>query len=250
MKRLRLNGRGEWERINEPDFMPSISLFIPVHNEEKTIRKNIERIKKSLENTKLPYEIIVVDDGSTDNTQKEIGKSNTSIVYVYFSRASRRENLANSFKFARGEIIIFTDADLSVNPNNLKRLVMEIMGGKDIAIGSRNMGIKAKRGIFRQTTSWIYNKTVALLFNSKIKDHQCGFKAFRKNAVSYLVEKIGYDSTHQRGWFWDAEMLIEAQKTGYKIEEFPVAWKEGAKSEFNFFREIKLIPYLLKKVIS
>ena len=77
-------------------------------------------------------------------------------------------------------------------------------------------------------------------------DHQCGFKAFKKSVLMDLVKSAGYDSTFKRGWFWDAEILIRARRTGYKIVEIPVTWKSGDKSSFNFKNELRMIPYMLK----
>jgi hypothetical protein len=83
------------------------------------------------------------------------------------------------------------------------------------------------------------------LLRSRILDHQCGFKAFKRDVFHSLAVSAGYDGSHKRGWFWDAEILIRAQREGYKIREVPVRWTAAKKSSFNFTRELKVIPYML-----
>jgi hypothetical protein len=83
-----------------------------------------------------------------------------------------------------------------------------------------------------------------IYFHSKIKDHQCGFKAFKKEKLLQLLDEMGYEKT--RGWFWDVELLVRAQRKGYSIDEFPVEWKEGKLSSFNIQRELRMLPYVLK----
>ncbi len=228
-----------------------ISLFIPIYNEEKVIRDNISKLFNSMDKLNKDFEIIIVDDNSSDNSQKickEITKKNKKIRYIrYNSGPSRRENLSLSFKKARGNILAFIDADLSVDLSYTKKLFDEVEKGADISIGSRYVkGSYIKRTFLRTFISSLYNAFIRIYFNSCILDHQCGFKAFKKEVILDLVEDLGYDRTFVRGWFWDAEMLIRAQKKQYKIIEFPVVWKHGQKSEFEFKRELKLIPYMLK----
>lgn len=202
------------------------------------------------------YELTIVDDNSSDNSAeicKQLSRKNNRIRCLsYHNGPSRRENLARSFKDARGDIIAFMDADLSVDLVYLKRLFDEIEKGADISMGSRYAkGSYIKRTFLRKFVSYFYNLAIRLYFNSYVLDHQCGFKAFKKDVILELVNDMGYDKKFIRGWLWDAEMLIRAQRKSYKIMEFPIKWKHGQKSEFNFKRELKLIPYMirLKKVI-
>ena len=84
-----------------------------------------------------------------------------------------------------------------------------------------------------------------LYYNSKISDYECGFKAFKRPAILDLVKDAGYDKTKKRGVFWDAEILMRAEKKKYSLKEIPIDWTEGAKSELNFKREVQMLPYMM-----
>jgi len=224
-----------------------VSIFVPVFNEEKILRENILKLEDEAKKITLDYEIFIVDDNSSDKSP-QISKEFISkkIKYLRFENGpSRRENLGEAMKKANKEIIVFIDVDLSADLKHLRELI-ENIGKYDISIGSRYMGIRAKRTFFRRSISIIYNFSQKVLFNSKIQDHQCGFKAFKKDVILDLIKDAGYENKFIRGWFWDAEILIRAQKKGYSIKEFPVEWERGEDSSFQFKREIKMILYWFK----
>jgi len=127
----------------------------------------------------------------------------------------------------------------------VNELVEHVNRGSDIAIGSRYKGLRPERTWFRRCVSRLYNKFMKVYFGSNLCDHQCGFKAFRKETLFSLLQDMGYDRSLSRGWFWDAELLIRAQRKGLKITEFPVIWRFGEKSSFRILREMKMIPYVL-----
>jgi len=101
--------------------------------------------------------------------------------------------------------------------------------GYDIAIGSRRMkNSKAKRDFRRLLPSIIYNWLVRFVLNSKVHDHQCGFKAFKKDRITSILNEVS-----DNHWFWDTEVLVRAQRKGYKIKEIPVEWKESVSTKVN-----------------
>lgn len=224
-----------------------ISVLIPCYNEEMRLEKNILIIYKALKELKKQFELIIVDDSSSDKTAeigKSIAKKYKEIVYQWYDNGpSRRENLAQAMKTAKGGIIVFMDLDLSADLSSLSRLI-EGAEKYDIAIGSRYKEKHAQRTFKRRVISTIYNVFMKMYFHSKIKDHQCGFKAFKKPVLVSLLDEMGYEKT--RGWFWDVELLVRAQRKGYSIDEFPVDWQEGKLSTFNIRRELKMLPYVLK----
>lgn len=230
--------------------MKSIAVFVPVYNEEGIVEKNIKKLYHEIKKLSSCFEIILVDDGSKDSTPKilkKLAKKFKEIRYQrYDSGPSRRENLAEAMKKSDRDIIVFTDVDLSVGPEYLKKLIGEIKKGADISTGSRYRGISAKRTLFRRALSICYNKFLRIYFKSRIMDHQCGFKAYKREVIQGLINEAGYDKKFVRGWFWDAEILLRAQKRGYKITEFPVRWIMGKESSFCFRREIKMIRYVLE----
>lgn len=228
-----------------------ISVFLPCYNEEKILESHITQVYQALKKLNIKFEIIIVNDGSTDNTSniaEKLKKEHKEIKHFYYSNGpSRRENLAEAFKKAEGEIIIFMDMDLAVGLDKIKNLVDGIGERYDIVIGSRRVpGSVVIRSFKRRIYSFIYHKSLNIFFNSSIGDYQCGFKAFRKNVILDLIKKIGYDSKFIRGWFWDADILINAERMGYKIKQIPITWNAGKASSFRVKREIKMIPYIIK----
>jgi glycosyltransferase AglD len=235
--------------------MKGVSLFVPVYNEEKRIESHIKKLREELDRIGEPFEMFIIDDGSTDMTGKIVREvikdtKDARIKYRRFENGpSRRENLALSFRESCYDKCFFIDLDLIMDTKEVGRLIKEfaaeVNGDMDLCIGSRYKGIKPKRTFFRMVISLAYNTFMRIYFNSKIEDNQCGFKAFKRGIVLGLVDEMGYDAGLKRGWFWDAELLIRAQRKGYSIKEIPINWKEGMKSSFRVRREIKMIPYIL-----
>ncbi len=226
-----------------------INMFLPVYNEEGIIRKNTLEVYNILNELKEDFKIFIIDDNSNDNTPKicdDLTKEYPEINHLFFQNGpSRRENLGKAFlSIPDHEIIAFMDIDLAADLSKTKDLMSYIKENYDVAIGSRYKGIKCVRGIKRLSISKTYNGTIQTLFNSKIQDHQCGFKAFKSEKVKKVINDMGYDFKLKRGWFWDAELLLRAQKEGYSIKEFPVFWEAGKQSSFNFIRELRILKYL------
>ena len=202
-----------------------ISIVFPAYNEAERIEKAIKETEKFLKEINYDYEIIVAEDGSTDGTDKIVQELVNDKIRLFHSdvRLGRGKALMNAFEKAKGEIVISMDVDLATNIKHLKELIEAIENGYDIAIGSRLIeGSKAKRSFERLLYSKVYNFLVRALLKSKIKDHQCGFKAFKKD----IVVKLGKEAKDNH-WFWDTEILVLAQRKGYKIKEIPVEWTEG-----------------------
>lgn len=234
----------------------SVSLFIPVYNIGRSFNRDLEEFYTALLSLRCDFEIFIVDDHSTDESCRFIRTMNTiektsgkEIKYLYYDRGpSRRENLARSFYLATHEIICFIDADLNYNiPSLLKAIYLLQGSSSDIVIGSRYVkGAKIKRRFRRMVISFFYNLTMRLLFQSNIKDHQCGLKVFRKSTVMPIIDQMGYDDKFNRGWFWDTELLIRAQKKKLKIVEIPVEWHETKSSTFNIPRELRMLRAIVK----
>jgi glycosyltransferase involved in cell wall biosynthesis len=230
-----------------------VSVFIPTYNEGRVIKDNLRKVMDSMEALHRPYDIWVADDGSTDNTVETVDefinslpKDDREIIKVYQGRLNvgRGEVLHNAFQRADGEVICFMDADLSTDLRHLPKLLKEIDEGFDVATGSRWMPeSKVERSILRALISHAYNRLLQLSFKSKIRDHQCGFKSFRRDKLFKLLEETGVRK--YRRWAWDAELLIRSQLNGYRISEFPVNWKTEGKSSFKYLRDIMDISFYL-----
>jgi len=224
-----------------------ISLFVPVHNEAPILEGSVRRVLEALPGYDL--ELIIVDDSSDDGTSevcRRLASEDPHIRYVrYYNGPTRRENLAASFPQARGDIVAFIDADLSAPPEALPKM-LELLKDADIVVASKYApGAKVARSLFRDGFSRAAAYLTRLYFGSKVRDHQVGLKAFRKDVILALVEEAGYDRTLRRGFSWDTEILVRAQRRGYRIAEVPVAWTEAKKSSVRMLRDWRMIPYMM-----
>lgn len=227
-----------------------VSVFIPILNEEEIIRENAGKAISSLESLGRPYELFLVDDGSTDSTPGiclKLAAGKSEVNYIRYERRSYRENLAASFRKADKEFIVFMDADLSTDLRHLEQLVESLEEGADVAVGSRWLpDSRVSRSGYRKAISSVYNSIIRTVFKSKIKDHSCGFKGFRRSVWEKLSAEMGVQKPSRRKMFWDVEFLLRAVKKGYRVREIPVNWVEGGKSEVNFKNQFSLIPYAIK----
>lgn len=229
--------------------MSRISLFIPVYNGEEILEKNLAQVYDRLKELKYDFELFIIDDSSTDSSPvigKKLSDRYREVRFVgYDNGPSRRENLAKSFTLAKGDILAFMDVDLSVDLKHLKELIEAVEKSYDISTGSRYVeGAVVKRSLSRNIISNAFKYFIRLYFSSGINDHQCGFKAFKKEVILKLVDEMGYDSKFKRKFFWDSEMLVRAQRDGYRIKEIPVKWIEKEKSTWSFWKETSILPYI------
>jgi len=232
-----------------------ISLFVPVYNEEDILEENLNKIYQEMSSITPYFRIYIVDDNSNDQTEavgRRIERRNPKIRYLRHNKGpTRRENLAISFKKGKGDIIAFMDLDLATELKYTKYLIEEIEKGADITIGSRYLYSSSReRRLSRHLISVIFNTIIRIIFGSNVKDHECGFKSFKRNVIIDLLNDLGYDESLKRSVFWDAQMLIIAQRKGYKVVEFPIEWSERSKSALNFSSEKNMIPYIMRLKIE
>jgi hypothetical protein len=226
-----------------------ISIFVPIYNEEKIISRDVKLIDYIISKIPVEYEVFIVNDASTDNTKiiaKKAEDLNRKVtLLIYEIGPTRRENLAQSFKMAHGDIVAFIDVDLITSLRFLPDLINGVISGYDIVTGSRYVpGSKIKRKNFRLFISYIYNAAVRLLFRTSLADHMCGFKAFKKDVILTLVNEMGYDKLLKRGVFWDTELLVRGCRHKYTIKEIPIWWRERNKSALYFRREVRALGYI------
>jgi len=218
-----------------------LSVIVPAYNEELRLVPTLERLHAYLAAQPLRYEILVVDDGSKDKTCDVVEAAMTTIPHLLLVRqfpnrgkgaAVRRGMLA-----ARGQIRVMCDADCSMPPEQLPRLLAPIIGCKaEIAIGSRYAeGAKSdvKQPYYRILWSRLCNKVIQRSLVPGIRDTQCGFKAFTAEAARDLFTLATID-----GWAFDLEILALARRRGFSIEEVGVEWKDDNRSRVNPLKDM------------
>jgi glycosyltransferase involved in cell wall biosynthesis len=203
-----------------------ISIVIPAYNEAPRLGPTLDRVLDFVRKQGWDAEVIVVDDGSRDGTADIVrgyGKNN-EIVRLLQNPGNRGKgySVRNGVMNANGQIILFTDADLSSPIEEAPKLLEVIESGADVAIGSRWMRseLQTKRqSVARQVLGRVFNLLLRVVLRLDFKDTQCGFKAFRRNAARALfpLQKI-------ERWGFDPEILFLADRAGFRVVEVPVRW--------------------------
>jgi glycosyltransferase involved in cell wall biosynthesis len=215
-----------------------ISVVLPAYNEANSLDNAVPKIMKALEEITPVYEIIVAEDGSTDGTDKvaaSLSKRYPRVKHLHREeRLGRGTALNNAFKKASGGILVYMDVDLATNVEQLKSLVSVINDeGYNFATGSRMLPeSKVERSGTRNLISKVYNFLVRAMLGSEVRDHQCGFKAFRRESLMQLLDEVA--ASH---WFWDTEILVRASRKGYKIREIPVEWTGKRETKVNLIKD-------------
>lgn len=214
-----------------------LSVIIPAFNESQNLRRNIPKLIKYLNSRKFKYEIIVSEDGSTDDTCEVLENfSRTHGIRYTHSKKRLGKGLAikKAAKLVKYGKVIFIDADLPVNLDSIIKIYNEL-DTKDIVIGSRYMEASdAERTLKRLILSRVYHNMIMFLFpRLKVKDVQCGFKGIRRDVLVSLNKKIW-----SKDGLWDLEFLAMARKKGFLIKEIPVEWREGEETTKNFTSDI------------
>jgi len=205
---------------------------LPAYNEAKALPAAVEAARGELRKIKgLRFEIIIAEDGAVDETPQvaeRLARRFKEVRHLHSARRlGRGKALYNAFRAAAGDCVGYMDVDLATPPKHLKELA-GYCRDFDVVTGSRYAaGAKASRSSSRGFLSGGFNFLVRLSLGSRLFDHQCGFKAFRKKAALDLCARA-----RSRHWFWDTEVLVLAQKLGYRVKEFPVEWSEkGARGK-------------------
>ena len=202
-----------------------LSIIIPAYNEAHRIGPTLERILIYRHDQNLDAEIIVIDDGSTDETANIAGTFARD--HRDFRVLSNGINRGKGYSVRRGmleasgDVRLMSDADLSSPIEEAPKLMRALAEGADIAIGSRwlDPGTQTKRqSAGRQMASHAAHRFIRLVLGIQEHDPQCGFKAFTRRAVEKLFPFV------TRRWMWDTEILFLARRTGLRVAEVPVAW--------------------------
>lgn len=211
-----------------------LSVIIPAYNEEKRLGRTLEELDGYLKGKEYKYEIIVVDDGSSDGTADVALSSDLaerSILKVFLNDKNRGKgySVREGFKRASGSLVLFTDADLSTPIAEIEKLEEAIHSGVDIAIASRSMrnsDIKVRQPLYRVLMGKIFNLFAKCMGLRGITDTQCGFKLFKNECIKNILPGLRIN-----GFSFDVELLYSARRQGYTIKEVPVIWSNFQESK-------------------
>jgi dolichyl-phosphate beta-glucosyltransferase len=213
---------------------PKYSIVIPAYNEGARLGASLEKVLSFVHSQQWQAEIVVVDDGSRDNTAEIIRSfaAKDPAVRLVENPGNRGKgySVRNGMLTAQGEVLIFSDADLS-SPIQESTKLLEALEGADIAIGSRWLRTETqtqRQPLHRQIFGRIFNLLLRLTLGLQFKDTQCGFKAFKRSAAHAIfpLQKI-------ERWGFDPEILFLARKLGFKVKEVPVLWGHSGGTRIN-----------------
>lgn len=224
----------------------SLSIIMPAYNEASRIAGSLAEVIDFARGQPGEIEIIVVDDGSSDETSALVAEARADLdrdagsggngphLKLVGHERNRGKGAAvrTGFEHAAGEIVLFTDADLSAPISEAPRLIRPIVENTcDVAIGSRALDlslIEEQQSLFRRNAGRIFNRMVRMVAGLDIRDTQCGFKAFRRSAAAPIFALQRID-----GFAFDVELLFLAHKAGLRILELPVRWSHAHGSKVS-----------------
>jgi len=225
------------------------SIVIPAYNESRRITPTLDKVLAYVSQHQLDAEIIVVNDGSRDNTAE--------IVRTYERRSPQLRllenpgnrgkgySVRNGMLNAKGNILLFSDADLSSPIEEAGKLFQAIADGADVAIGSRWLRVDLqtdRQPLHRQLFGRVFNLILRVVLGLKFKDTQCGFKAFTSESARNIFPRQKIER-----WGFDPELVFLAQKLGYRVAEIPVAWAHDDNSTISPLRDgIRMFVEVLK----
>jgi len=215
-----------------------ISIVIPAYNEEKRIEKTLKKIYEYFKEKGVEFEIIIVDDGSKDKTVEIVERFSLDKKEIRILKHEKNMGKGAAVKTgilnAKGELILFTDADLSTPIEEFEKLKNEIENGYDIAIGSRALKdskIIIPQPFYRRIIGRIFPLLVRLIVIKDFKDTQCGFKLFKNEAAKKIFSRLKIN-----GFAFDVEVLARGKKEGFKIAEIGVVWYNSPESKVSVLK--------------
>lgn len=227
---------------------PFLTVIIPAYNEERRLPTTLERISAYLATCSFPSELFVVDDGSEDHTASLVeafAKTHPNVNLIRNDHRGKGFAVRTGMLAARGNIMLFCDADLSTPIEELEQVLPWFERGYDIVIASREgLGaLRVKEPFYRHMMGRVFNFIVRTLAVKDIQDTQCGFKAFRDDAARQVFRRVllyGNNSKPVSGAMvtaFDVEALFLGAKMGFRIKEVPTKWIYSNESRVSPLRD-------------
>ena len=219
---------------------PFYSIIIPAYNEAERIGASLDRILSYIAESRWSAEIIVVNDGSRDNTSEVVQEysGRNPIIRVLENPGNRGKgySVRNGMLNASGQVLLFTDADLSSPIEEANKLFAVIENGQaDVAIGSRYLQSELqtrKQPLHRRMLGRAFNVALRTILGLSFVDTQCGFKAFNRKAVTTIFPNMKIER-----WGFDPEILFLARRYGLRVAEVPVTWAHDHRSKISPMRD-------------
>jgi dolichyl-phosphate beta-glucosyltransferase len=218
---------------------PKYSIVIPAYNESARILPTLESVVSCVRERGWSAEVIVVDDGSRDRTAEIVRQFAASNLEVRLIKnpmnRGKGYSVRNGILQALGEVVMFTDADLSAPIEEAEGLFDAIASGADIAIGSRwleRTRQTIRQPLYRQLFGRCFNGVTRLIMGLSFADTQCGFKAFTRSAAQTVFQL----QTIER-WGFDPEILFIALKRSYRVTEVPVSWAHDERTRMSYLKD-------------
>ena len=211
----------------------NLSVVIPCYNEESNLNRGVlKKVYVYLSKQSYKWEVIIANDASTDNSLKIIKKfvaKHKNFKIVNLPHGGKPSAVLAGLKKAKYSLVLFTDMDQSTPILEISKLLPYFNKGFDVVIGSRG-ATRKNTNIIRKLMTTGFLSTRRLFLLPKIRDTQCGFKAFKTDIVKKIFPKLSFftQKRDKKGWTvsaYDVELLFMLQKQGYKIKEIPVIWK-------------------------
>ncbi len=215
------------------------SIVIPAYNESRRLAPTLDAVLSHVSRYHWMAEVIVVNDGSRDNTgevAREYARRHSGVrVLDNPGNCGKGYSVRNGMLNARGDILLFSDADLASSISEAPKLLDAIAAGADVAIGSRWLRPELqteRQSVMRQVIGRIYNLLLRIVLGLKFRDTQCGFKAFTRKAARTI-----FSAQHVERWGFDAEVLFLARYFGFKVTEVAISWGHADDSKLNPVRD-------------
>ncbi len=213
-----------------------VSIIIPAYNEAERISSSLDKALEYLAKQEYSWEVIVVDDGSNDDTVRVVKHYAPNVTVIEQPRnLGKGAAVRTGILAAKGDYRIFTDADFSTPIYELEKLLPKLQNGVDVCIGSRRVDpsmVKVHQPWYREIIGVIGNKIIQTLLFSGIEDTQCGFKGLTAKAATKLFSTMKVD-----GFGFDVELLFLAKRANFSIVQVPVEWYNDERSRLNPIRD-------------
>ena len=215
-----------------------ISIVIPCYNEEANLKRGVlEDVVRFLEGHPYPWELIVADDASADNSLalvEAFAAQHDNVRLLKLMHGGKPHAILGGIREAKGDIILFSDMDMSTPIDEIEKLLPWFEDGYDVVIGSRGL-VREGFSLFRQFSSWAFRNIRRIFILPQIVDTQCGFKAFRGDVAKEIFPLLSFFSSDRdiQGWVvsaFDVELLFIAKKWGHRIKEVEVVWQDRDES--------------------